>query len=145
MAKHFENGGCGVRPFIDLWILNHRRPFDRAKRESLLRDGDCSSSPKGTKLFPRCGLAKRPHGTDRKARTIHSRRRNVQTSKTWSPCRRTRTARRARKSGRFWRISGCQSQNRKGRKRNDPRADGPGGRVMPKGKVLSPFFVLNAM
>lgn len=39
MAKHFENGGCGVRPFLDLWILNHRRPFDRAKRESLLRDG----------------------------------------------------------------------------------------------------------
>ncbi len=39
MAKHFENGGCGVRPLLDLWILNHRLPFDCAKRESLLRDG----------------------------------------------------------------------------------------------------------
>lgn len=23
MAKHFENGGCGIRPFMDLWILDH--------------------------------------------------------------------------------------------------------------------------
>ena len=22
MAKHFENGGCGIRPFIDMWILD---------------------------------------------------------------------------------------------------------------------------
>ncbi|MBO4954227.1 MAG: nucleotidyltransferase family protein [Clostridia bacterium] len=27
MAKHFENGGCGIRPFVDLWIL-HRKGFD---------------------------------------------------------------------------------------------------------------------
>ena len=23
MAKHFVNGGCGVRPFLDIWVLNH--------------------------------------------------------------------------------------------------------------------------
>lgn len=23
MAKHFENGGCGIRPLLDLWILNN--------------------------------------------------------------------------------------------------------------------------
>ena len=23
MAKHFVNGGCGIRPFLDIWILNH--------------------------------------------------------------------------------------------------------------------------
>ena len=39
MAKHFEYGGCGVRPFIDLWILNHRLTLDRAKRTALLREG----------------------------------------------------------------------------------------------------------
>lgn len=39
MAKHFEYGGCGVRPFIDLWILNHRLTFDREKRTALLREG----------------------------------------------------------------------------------------------------------
>lgn len=42
MAKHFENGGCGVRPFLDIWILNHRIDFDRTARETLLREGGLS-------------------------------------------------------------------------------------------------------
>lgn len=41
MAKHFENGGCGIRPFIDLWILNSRKDsFDVSARESLLSRGN---------------------------------------------------------------------------------------------------------
>ena len=39
MAKHFVNGGCGIRPFIDLWVLNHRMPYDEAKRKALLEEG----------------------------------------------------------------------------------------------------------
>lgn len=39
MAKHFEVGGCGIRPFLDLWILNHRLEHDKTKRDLLLRDG----------------------------------------------------------------------------------------------------------
>lgn len=39
MAKHFETGGCGIRPFLDLWILNHRIPHDRQQRLALLREG----------------------------------------------------------------------------------------------------------
>lgn len=39
MAKHFEYGGCGVRPFIDIWILNHRINFEKEKRDELLADG----------------------------------------------------------------------------------------------------------
>ena len=39
MAKHFQIGGCGVRPFIDIWVLNHRLTFDEEKRESLLENG----------------------------------------------------------------------------------------------------------
>lgn len=39
MAKHIEIGGCGVRPFLDLWVLNHRVNGDRAPREQLLRAG----------------------------------------------------------------------------------------------------------
>ena len=30
MAKHFKNGGCGVRPFIDLWIMNAYMPCEKA-------------------------------------------------------------------------------------------------------------------
>ncbi len=39
MAKHFETGGCGVRPFIDLWILDRLDGADRAERDRLLSDG----------------------------------------------------------------------------------------------------------
>lgn len=40
MAKHFENGGCGIRPFADVWVLNHRVPFSAEKREKLLKKGN---------------------------------------------------------------------------------------------------------
>ena len=39
MAKHFENGGCGIRPFIDLWILDHMEGTNPYKRDELLSDG----------------------------------------------------------------------------------------------------------
>ncbi len=28
MSKHFTNGGLGIRPFIDLWLLRHKTGFD---------------------------------------------------------------------------------------------------------------------
>ena len=28
MEKHFLNGGCGVRPFVDLWIIKNKMTFD---------------------------------------------------------------------------------------------------------------------
>ena len=39
MAKHFVNGGCGIRPFIDLWILNGRFNFDLEKKQQLFTNG----------------------------------------------------------------------------------------------------------
>ena len=36
MAKHFETGGCGIRPFIDLWILDHMDGVDKLARDELL-------------------------------------------------------------------------------------------------------------
>lgn len=39
MAKHMQDGGCGIRPFLDLWILNHRIAHDRNEREALLAEG----------------------------------------------------------------------------------------------------------
>ena len=39
MAKHFENGGCGIRPFIDLWILDNLEGVDVSKRDRLLEQG----------------------------------------------------------------------------------------------------------
>jgi len=39
MAKHFENGGCGIRPFLDLWILDHMVNADHVGRDALLEQG----------------------------------------------------------------------------------------------------------
>lgn len=39
MAKHFENGGCGIRPFIDLWLLDNLDGINQAARDELLSKG----------------------------------------------------------------------------------------------------------
>jgi hypothetical protein len=39
MAKHFECGGCGIKPFIDLWILDNIEGADVDKRNALLEKG----------------------------------------------------------------------------------------------------------
>jgi hypothetical protein len=39
MAKHFEDGGCGIRPFIDLWILDNIGESNEEKRNQLLNEG----------------------------------------------------------------------------------------------------------
>lgn len=39
MAKHFAVGGCGVRAYLDIWIMNHKMSFDRARRHKLLEEG----------------------------------------------------------------------------------------------------------
>lgn len=39
MAKHFANGGCGIRPVMDLWILDGMKDADKPKRDALLEQG----------------------------------------------------------------------------------------------------------
>ena len=39
MAKHFEDGGCGIRPFIDLWILDNINESENEKRNQILNQG----------------------------------------------------------------------------------------------------------
>lgn len=39
MAKHFAVGGCGVRAFLDIWVMNHKMSFDKEKRYALLKEG----------------------------------------------------------------------------------------------------------
>ena len=39
MLKHFENGGFGVRPILDLWFLNNKCEFSKEKRDELLSEG----------------------------------------------------------------------------------------------------------
>ena len=51
MAKHFEHRGCGVRFFIDLWILNHTRNFDKEKVDCLLTEGKLKAFEKYAKAL----------------------------------------------------------------------------------------------
>ncbi len=39
MAKHILYGGCGVKPFVDLWILDNLNGADLVKRDKLLEQG----------------------------------------------------------------------------------------------------------
>lgn len=40
MAKHFMHGGCGVRPFIDLWIAKNKMGYNKENVISML--SECS-------------------------------------------------------------------------------------------------------
>ena len=37
-AKHFIHGGCGIRPFLDLWIMQSKMPCDEVKLQKLLQE-----------------------------------------------------------------------------------------------------------
>lgn len=37
MAKHFMNGGCGIRPFLDLWIMKQKMPCNEDLLQYLLK------------------------------------------------------------------------------------------------------------
>lgn len=37
MVKHFSGGGCGIKPYIDLFILNNIIGIDKKKRDALLK------------------------------------------------------------------------------------------------------------
>jgi len=39
MIKHFENGGCGIRPFLDLYFLNTKIEYDKQERIELIKKG----------------------------------------------------------------------------------------------------------
>lgn len=38
MAKHFLHGGCGIRSFIDLWIIKNSLGYDETRATSLLKN-----------------------------------------------------------------------------------------------------------
>jgi len=53
MAKHFENGGCGIRPFLDIWILHNRIDPNNKKRDALLKEGGLPAFAQGAEKLSR--------------------------------------------------------------------------------------------
>ncbi len=61
MAKHFENGGCGIRPFIDLLILDNLREVDHKKRDNLLEQGNLLKFANSARKLSRIWLLNEPY------------------------------------------------------------------------------------
>ncbi len=53
MSKHFEQGGCGIRTFVDLFILDNMREVDKNKREELLARGNMLKFAQGSSALAR--------------------------------------------------------------------------------------------
>ncbi len=47
MAKHFMCGGCGVKSFLDLWVLRNLVPHDALLREGIISKSEYSEFEKG--------------------------------------------------------------------------------------------------
>ncbi len=61
MAKHFEQGGCGIRPFIDLWILDNIENADIAKRDALLEKGGLLKFTQAARRLVKAWFEGAPH------------------------------------------------------------------------------------
>ena len=61
MAKHFVNGGCGIRPFIDLWILDRIQEADKEKRDKLLLQGNLLNFANAVRKLSRIWFSNEQH------------------------------------------------------------------------------------
>ena len=60
MAKHFELGGCGIRTFMDIWVMNHRMDFDPEKRKQILLDGNLHAFANAAEALTECWFGNAP-------------------------------------------------------------------------------------
>ncbi|MBR2616255.1 MAG: nucleotidyltransferase family protein [Clostridia bacterium] len=61
MAKHFVLGGCGVRPFLDLYLLEQKMPYDKDAFSALLEETGLSAFYRACTVLCAVWLGGRPH------------------------------------------------------------------------------------
>ena len=61
MARHFIDGGCGVRPYVDLWLLNNKISFNKEQRNTLLQKGGLLKFSQASEFLSRVWLEEEPH------------------------------------------------------------------------------------
>lgn len=61
MAKHFSEGGCGIRSFLDLWLLDKLQNANIAKRNSLLVQGGLLPFAEGARKLSRVWFGDEDH------------------------------------------------------------------------------------
>lgn len=54
MAKHFVHGGCGIRPFLDLWVLRNCGENARLRREALACEGGLAAFSRAAQVLASC-------------------------------------------------------------------------------------------
>lgn len=58
MAKHFLNGGCGIKPFIDMWIINKSMKIDYVKLNEMLESASLLTFYEKSTALSRIWLSK---------------------------------------------------------------------------------------
>lgn len=61
MANHFVYGGCGVRPFLDLWLLEKKMEFDREELGRLLKQTSLESFYESALALSSVWMDETPH------------------------------------------------------------------------------------
>lgn len=61
MSKHFEDGGCGIRPFLDLFILDNLENVDKEKRDELLGKANLLKFADGARKLSRVWFGDETH------------------------------------------------------------------------------------
>lgn len=61
MAKHFLSGGCGIRPFLDLWIMGRNEKYNTAEVASLLKKAKLTDFEKTVSRLSRVWFSGEEH------------------------------------------------------------------------------------
>lgn len=61
MAKHFLRGGCGIRPFLDLWLIDKNKNYDTPETAMLLKKGKLTDFAKAAKKLSRVWFSGEEH------------------------------------------------------------------------------------
>lgn len=68
MAKHFQYAGCGVRPFLDLWLIEHKTEYDAKKLNELIEKSGLSAFADNARQLSEVWFETREH-TETTAKT----------------------------------------------------------------------------
>lgn len=61
MVNHMCNGGCGIRSFLDIWIMQHRKEHDVSSREMLLKKGGLLTFAQAAQALSEVWLSEQQH------------------------------------------------------------------------------------
>ena len=61
MAKHFVHGGCGIKPFIDLFLMRRKFSLDETYRTSLLEQGGLRKFAEQAEALSEVWFDHKPH------------------------------------------------------------------------------------